>query len=94
MSEAIEIAARRGYLGDDIQGSRQAFDLEVRLGAGAYICGEETSLLESLEGKRGIVRASRRCRRSRASSASRRSSTTSVASPPCPIILAKGARVL
>jgi formate dehydrogenase iron-sulfur subunit len=38
-------------------GSGHAFDLEVRLGAGAYICGEETSLLESLEGKRAIVRA-------------------------------------
>ena len=38
-------------------GSGRAFDIEARLGAGAYICGEETSLLESLEGKRGIVRA-------------------------------------
>lgn len=40
-----------------MNGSGKAFDLEVRLGAGAYICGEETSLLESLEGKRAIVRA-------------------------------------
>ena len=38
-------------------GTGTAFDLEVRIGAGAYICGEETSLLESLEGKRGLVRA-------------------------------------
>jgi formate dehydrogenase iron-sulfur subunit len=38
-------------------GSGKAFDLEVRMGAGAYICGEETSMLESLEGKRGVVRA-------------------------------------
>ena len=44
-------------LGDDILGSRKAFDLTVFIGAGAYICGEETSLLESLEGKRGLVRA-------------------------------------
>ena len=44
------------YLGGNIQGSGRRFDLEVRMGAGAYICGEETSLLESLEGKRGQVR--------------------------------------
>lgn len=53
---AIEHARAAGYLGTDILGSGQAFELEVRMGAGAYICGEETSLLESLEGKRGIVR--------------------------------------
>jgi formate dehydrogenase iron-sulfur subunit len=44
-------------LGEDVSGSGRAFDMEARLGAGAYICGEETSLLESLEGKRGLVRA-------------------------------------
>ncbi|NVK41017.1 MAG: NADH-quinone oxidoreductase subunit NuoF [Oceanospirillaceae bacterium] len=55
--EAIARAEAAGYLGDDILGSGKRFDLEVRLGAGAYICGEETSLLESLEGKRGLVRA-------------------------------------
>ncbi len=54
--EAIEIAHRAGYLGSDILGSGRRFDLEVRLGAGAYICGEETSMLESLEGRRGEVR--------------------------------------
>ncbi|AEY01314.1 NADH dehydrogenase (quinone) [Oceanimonas sp. GK1] len=54
---AIERARAAGFLGDDILGSGQRFELEVRLGAGAYICGEETSLLESLEGKRGLVRA-------------------------------------
>jgi formate dehydrogenase iron-sulfur subunit len=54
--KAIEVARRAGYLGADILGSGRAFDLEVRLGAGAYICGEETSMLESLEGKRGEVR--------------------------------------
>lgn len=56
LSRAIEAAYRAGYLGDDILGSGKRFDLEVRLGAGAYICGEETSMLESLEGRRGEVR--------------------------------------
>ena len=55
-SRAIEIARDRGYLGPSILGSGKGFDLEVRLGAGAYICGEETSLLESLEGKKGVIR--------------------------------------
>ncbi|MFT4994696.1 MAG: formate dehydrogenase iron-sulfur subunit, partial [Paraglaciecola sp.] len=57
MNMAIARAQAAGYLGDNICGSGQRFALEVRLGAGAYICGEETSLLESLEGKRGVVRA-------------------------------------
>lgn len=56
LKEAIVRARAAGWLGQDIHGSGKAFELEVRLGAGAYICGEETSLLESLEGKRGIVR--------------------------------------
>jgi len=56
LGEAIRIANARGYLGADVLGSGKAFQLEVRLAAGAYICGEETSLLESLEGKRGQVR--------------------------------------
>lgn len=50
LAQALDLARQAGYLGDD-------FDIEVRLGAGAYICGEETSMLESLEGKRGMVRA-------------------------------------
>ena len=54
---AIEKAKAAGWLGGDILGSGHRFDVEVRVGAGAYICGEETSLLESLEGKRGLVRA-------------------------------------
>lgn len=54
---AIKNAQAAGYLGQNICGSQHNFELEVRLGAGAYICGEETSLLESLEGKRGLVRA-------------------------------------
>ena len=57
MVEAIELATKAGYLGSSVMGSGQAFTLEARLGAGAYICGEETSLLDSLEGKRGMVRA-------------------------------------
>ncbi|GAB6142353.1 NADH-quinone oxidoreductase subunit NuoF [Methylosoma difficile] len=56
LNTAIAKAYEAGYLGNDIQGSGKAFHLEVRLGAGAYICGEETSLMESLEGKRGLVR--------------------------------------
>lgn len=56
-SKAVEIARAEGYLGRAIEGSDHAFDIVPRLGAGAYICGEETSMLESLEGKRGIVRA-------------------------------------
>ena len=56
LNKAIETAYKAGYLGKDIMGSGQQFDLEVRIGAGAYICGEETSLLESLEGKRGEIR--------------------------------------
>lgn len=53
---AIRNAYELGYLGEDILGSGHRFDLEVRRAAGAYVCGEETSLLESLEGKRGLVR--------------------------------------
>jgi formate dehydrogenase iron-sulfur subunit len=56
LNEAIANAYQAGYLGDDVLGSGKRFDLEVRLGAGAYICGEETSMLESLEGKRGEIR--------------------------------------
>jgi formate dehydrogenase iron-sulfur subunit len=56
LNAAIETAYAAGYLGGDIRGTGTRFDLEVRLGAGAYICGEETSMLESLEGKRGEIR--------------------------------------
>jgi formate dehydrogenase iron-sulfur subunit len=56
LDEAIAAAVKAGYLGENVLGSGKAFTLEVRLGAGAYICGEETSLLESLEGKRGQIR--------------------------------------
>jgi formate dehydrogenase iron-sulfur subunit len=56
LKTAITAARQAGYLGDDVAGSGKRFELEVRLGAGAYVCGEETSMLESLEGKRGEVR--------------------------------------
>ena len=56
LEAAIAAATAGHYLGQNIQGSGRSFELEVRMGAGAYICGEETSLLESLEGKRGQVR--------------------------------------
>jgi len=57
LNAAVLAARLAGLLGPDIMGSGQAFDIEVRMGAGAYICGEETSMLDSLEGKRGMVRA-------------------------------------
>jgi len=57
MQAAIAAGRRGGVLGSRVSGSSFAFDIEVRAGAGAYVCGEETSLLESLEGKRGVVRA-------------------------------------
>ena len=57
LRRAIDIAYAHGVLGESVLGSGRSFDLDVRVGAGAYICGEETSMLESLEGKRGEVRA-------------------------------------
>ena len=56
LTEAINIANNNNYLGQNILGTDKCFDIEVRKGAGAYICGEETSLLNSLEGKRGTIR--------------------------------------
>jgi formate dehydrogenase iron-sulfur subunit len=57
LNEAIVNANKAGFLGDNVLGSGKAFHLEVRKGAGSYVCGEETAMLESLEGKRGVVRA-------------------------------------
>ncbi len=65
MQAAVGIARAAGVLGPQ-------FDMEIRVGAGAYVCGEETSLLNSLEGKRASCGPSRRCRPCRASWASRR----------------------
>jgi len=56
LNQAIEKAYGSHYLGEDLRGSGRTFHLEVRRGAGSYICGEETALLESLEGKRGMIR--------------------------------------
>ncbi len=57
MQKAVDLAREKGLLGPRVLGRGPAFDIEVRVGAGAYVCGEETSLLNSLEGKRGVVRA-------------------------------------
>lgn len=57
LKEAIARASAAGWLGGNVAGSGRAFYLQVRKGAGSYVCGEETAMLESIEGKRGIVRA-------------------------------------
>jgi formate dehydrogenase iron-sulfur subunit len=57
LTAAIERAEQAGLLGDDLLGSGKRFRVELIKGAGSYVCGEETSLLESIEGKRGLVRA-------------------------------------
>jgi NADH-quinone oxidoreductase subunit F len=56
LEHAIEAARTRGFLGDDVMGEGFSFDVEIRRGAGAYICGEETAIFESIEGKRGEPR--------------------------------------
>jgi NADH-quinone oxidoreductase subunit F len=56
MGDAVAEARQAGILGENIFASELSFDIEIRLGAGAYICGEETALLESIEGKRGFPR--------------------------------------
>jgi formate dehydrogenase iron-sulfur subunit len=57
MRQALQVARSAGMIGRSVLGTAAAFDIEIRVGAGAYVCGEETSLLNSLEGKRGVVRA-------------------------------------
>ena len=57
LNSALDIARVYGLLGKSIIGSKYAFDIEVRVGAGSYVCGEETAMLESLEGKRGVIRS-------------------------------------
>lgn len=54
---AVEAARDQGWIGSSVLGSTHAFDIRVRVGAGSYVCGEETAMLESLEGRRGVVRA-------------------------------------
>ena len=56
IEKAIAAAREHGLLGDDLFGSGFSFDIEVKIGAGAYVCGEETALIESMEGKRGVPR--------------------------------------
>ena len=57
LNRAIEIAREFGWLGSDVLGSGMSFEIRTRLGGGSYVCGEETAMLESIEGKRGIVRS-------------------------------------
>ena len=57
LNEAIKAATAKGWLGESVLGTDFSFYIHVRVGAGSYVCGEETALLESLEGKRGVVRA-------------------------------------
>jgi formate dehydrogenase iron-sulfur subunit len=57
MTQAIALAHAAGYLGNNVLGSGRTFELEVRKAAGSYVCGEETAMLESIEGRRGVVRA-------------------------------------
>lgn len=57
MREAVEIAREFGWLGKSVLGSTHSFDIRVRTGGGSYVCGEETAMLESIEGKRGVVRS-------------------------------------
>jgi formate dehydrogenase iron-sulfur subunit len=56
MNAALDIAREHDWIGPSILGSHHAFEIQVRVGAGSYVCGEETAMLESLEGKRGMVR--------------------------------------
>ena len=55
-NKAVALARKNGWLGENIQGSGFDFDIDVHIGAGSYVCGEETAMLESLEGKAGIIR--------------------------------------
>jgi len=55
--KAINIASDNHYLGNNIQGSDFNFEIELRIGAGSYVCGEETAMMESIEGRRGLVRS-------------------------------------
>jgi formate dehydrogenase iron-sulfur subunit len=57
LNQAAKAAREAGWLGESVLGSGMRFEVHVRVGAGSYVCGEETALLESLEGKRGVVRA-------------------------------------
>ncbi len=55
-SQALTLAREKGWLGQDIRGSGFSFDIDLHIGGGSYVCGEETAMLESLEGKAGLIR--------------------------------------
>lgn len=57
LNRAIDIAREFGWLGKSVLGSGREFDIRTRVGGGSYVCGEETAMLESIEGKRGVVRS-------------------------------------
>jgi len=57
LNRAIDIARESGWLGKGVLGSAHEFDVRTRIGGGSYVCGEETAMLESIEGKRGVVRS-------------------------------------
>ncbi|TRZ57640.1 MAG: formate dehydrogenase beta subunit [Streptomycetaceae bacterium] len=57
LQKAIDSARVNNWLGASVLGSAHAFEIQIRVGAGSYVCGEETAMLESIEGKRGVVRA-------------------------------------
>ena len=57
LQKAIDIAGKSDWLGSSVLGTTHSFDIQIRVGAGSYVCGEETAMLESIEGKRGVVRA-------------------------------------
>ncbi len=57
ITDAINIASKNNYLGKNIQNTDFNFDIELRIGAGSYVCGEETAMMESIEGRRGLVRS-------------------------------------
>jgi NADH:ubiquinone oxidoreductase subunit F (NADH-binding) len=80
---AIQQAREFGLLGENILGSGFSFDLEVRIGAGAFVCGEETALMASIEGKRGEPRPRRHSRPSAACGPSPPTSTTWRPTPTC-----------
>jgi bidirectional [NiFe] hydrogenase diaphorase subunit len=81
LTNCLRDARRRGLLGNNICNTPFNFDVEIRLGAGAFVCGEETALIASIEGKRGSPSRGRRIRPSAACGASPRSSTTWKPSP-------------
>ena len=72
MQKAVVLAQAEGVLGASVMGSGHAFDIEIRVGAGAYVCGEETSLLNSLKASAALCAPNRRCPHLKVSWASRR----------------------